>query len=317
MSTGLEETGRHSGAALIPLVAIVGPTASGKTAAALTLAERVGAEIVSCDSMAVYRTLDVGPAKPTLDERARVPHHLVDVAEPHEPLTAARFAALADAAISDIAARGKPVIVVGGSGLYLRALLHGLFASPPPDPALRARLKAEAAERGWPALHERLRAVDPAAADRIHPTDPVRIERALEIFEQTGVPLSAHHAGQSRAPRYQARVFIVDPSGPVLDERIAARTDLLLRAGLVEETRRVIARYGAEVARTLKPLHAVGYKEAMAFLDGALDEPAMREAIRVATRRFARRQRTWFKKEPAGVWLKDAGDLPVWETLKS
>jgi tRNA dimethylallyltransferase len=296
------------------LFVIAGPTASGKTAAAVALAERLGAEIVSCDSVAVYREVDVGAAKPTLEERARVPHHLVDVAAPDEGFTAARYVELADAAIADCARRRRPVIVAGGTGLYLRALVHGLFASPPPDPSLRERIKAEAAAHGWPLLHARLAAIDPDAAARIAPVDPVRIERALEVYEQTGVPISRLQAEHARAAadRYPSRIYVIDPPAPVLEERIAARTDRMLAAGLVEETRRLAARWGREV----KPLGALGYKEALAFLDGGLGAAELREAIRLATRRFAKRQRTWFRKEPAATWIADAGALPVDEIAR-
>lgn len=297
--------------AAIRLVVLCGPTASGKSDAALALAARAGGEIVSCDSMAVYRGFDIGTAKPTIEERARVPHHLIDVADPDEAFTAARFAALADVAIEGCAARGVPVVVAGGTGLYLRALLHGLFEAPPPDPALRARLKAEAAAEGWPALHARLAVVDPAAAARIHPTDPVRIERALEIYEQTGIPLSAHHAAQARAPRYEARVHLLDPPPAVLDVRIAARVDRMLASGLVDETRRLAARWG----RAARPLGGLGYKECLQFLDGQLDEAGLREAIRVATRHFGRRQRTWFQKEPGAARVPAADALPVEEMV--
>ena len=296
---------------MVRLVALCGPTASGKTLAAIALAERVGGEVVSCDSMAVYRGLDVGTAKPSEAERARVRHHLIDVADPDEAFTAARFAKLADDAIADCAARGVPVVVAGGTGLYLRALLHGLFEAPPPDPVLRARIKAEAAEIGWPALHGRLATFDPEAAARIAPSDPVRIERALEVFEQTGVPLSHHFAEQKRAPRYLMQVHLIDPPRTVLDQRIAARTDAMIAAGLVEETERALARWGR-----VRPLSALGYKEAVQHLDGALDLPGMREAIRIATRRFGRRQRTWFAKEPDARPVADAEALPLDEMAR-
>ena len=299
-----------------PLLVIAGPTASGKSAAAQALAEASGAAIVSCDSLAVYRGFDIGTAKPTAAERARVPHHLVDVADPEQPFHAAEYVALADAAIAASRADGRPVIVCGGTALYLRALLFGLFDAPPPDPDLRARLKAEAARLGWPALHARLAACDPAAAARIAPVDPVRIERALEVFEQTGVPISQLQAAHAaRGERRPALVFIVDPPAAVHDLAIAARTDRMLAAGLVEETARLAAAHD----RGLKPFGALGYKEALAHLDGNLDLPALREAIRVATRRFARRQRTFFRKAwppapaapgaEAARWVPSASDL--------
>lgn len=280
---------------------LVGPTASGKSAAALAIAERAGGEIVSCDSVAVYRGFDVGAAKPSAADRARVPHHLIDVADPTEPFTAARFAELAGRALDEIAARGRLAIVCGGTGLYLRALLDGLFEAPPPDPELRAQIREQARARGWPALHAELVAVDPDAARRIAPADRVRIERALEVYRQTGQPLSRLQAA-GRGPRRAATVVIVDP-GPSLDERISARTRRMLDGGLVEEARALCARYG----RGLKPLGALGYKEALAHLDGRLSEEALPEAIRVATRRLARRQRTWFRDQP-GRRVTDAAE---------
>jgi tRNA dimethylallyltransferase len=294
-----------------PLIVIAGPTASGKSAAAIAMAERIGGEIVSCDSVAVYRGFDVGAAKPDAADRARVRHHLLDVAEPEEAFTAARWVALADAVIADCRRRGAHVVVSGGTFLYLGALLGGLFDAPPPDDALRARLKQEASRLGWPALHARLATVDPEAAARIHPNDPVRIERALEVFEQTGVPISRHHAEQARAvPRHRARVFVIDPPPPAHDAAIAARTDAMLAGGLVEETARLVATRG----RGLKALGALGYKEALAHLDGRLDRAQLREAIRIATRRFGKRQRTWLRKAwpPPGAAAATAGATTTW-----
>jgi tRNA dimethylallyltransferase len=224
--------------------------------------------------------------------------------DPVARFTAARYVELADRALGEIASRGAPAIVAGGTGLYLRALLEGIFPSPPPDPERRVRLQAEAARAGWPSLHARLAAVDPEAAARIHPNDPVRIERALEVFEQTGQPLSSLHARHARSPRHQALVMVIDPLPAELDRRIAARTEAMLAAGLVDETAALAARWG----RTVKPLAALGYKEALAFLDGRLARAALPETIRIATRRFARRQRTWFKKQP-GSRVTDASEV--------
>ncbi len=287
------------------IVVLAGPTASGKSAAAVALAEAVGGEVVSCDSLAVYRELDVGTAKPTREERARVPHHLIDIVDPDEPFNAARFVEYADRAIAHI----ERPIVVGGTGLYLRALTDGIFDSPAPDPAIRARIQAEASAHGWPSLHDRLKDIDSASAQRIQPNDPVRIGRALEVYEQTGRPISELQR-QAGGPRYHALTFVVDPPRAELEARIAARVQYMLQHGIVDEARAVAAKWG----RGVKPLAAVGYKEVMAFLDGTLAEPALAEAIRVATRKLARRQRTWFSggfaKVP-GRRLPDAGSLPV------
>jgi tRNA dimethylallyltransferase len=281
------------------IVAIVGPTAAGKSAAALALAEARGGELVSCDSMQVYRELDVGTAKPTPEERARVPHHLIDVVAPDAPFSAAEWAARAERAIAEVRARGREPIVVGGTGLYLRALRFGLVEAPPRDCAIRERLYDE--ERAQPgALHARLRAIDPDAAARLPPRDLVRIVRALEVHELTGVPLTAHHAAHAPVERCPMRVLVLDP-GAALDAQIAARTRDLLARGLVDETRRALARFSPAIA----PLAAVGYREAAAHLRGELPLDALEGAITRATRRYARRQRTWFKKEPGATWFTD------------
>jgi tRNA dimethylallyltransferase len=275
-----------------PIFAIVGPTASGKTALALELAERAGAEIVSCDSMQVYRHLDVGTAKPTAGERARIPHHLIDVVEPDEPFSAARYVELADAAIGDLLRRGKKVVLVGGTGLYLHALRWGLFDAPPRDDELRARLTAE--EEAAPgSLHARLREVDPDAAERIGPRDLVRIVRALEVHELTGRPISVHHAEHKPVERHPMRVVVLDPPQVWLAGRILTRAHQMIDAGLKIEAERAFARWGR-----IQPLQALGYREVGLMLDGKLKEEELVRAIASATVKYARRQRTWFKKEP-------------------
>lgn len=286
------------------IFAVVGPTASGKTAVALAAAERLGAEIVSCDSMQIYRHFDVGAAKPTPEERARVRHHLVDLLDPDETYSAARYAADADRAIADLEARGRRVLVVGGTGLYLRALRFGLFEAPPRDDALRRRLLDEEAARPG-LLHLKLRAVDAPAAARIAPNDLVRVVRALEVHALTGEPLSAHHARHQPRPRHPIEVLLLDPPADVLEARIAARVDVMLAGGLVDETRRIRQRWGAGVPG----LQSVGYAEVGQFLDGRLAASALAPAIVRATRRYARRQRTWFKKEPGARRFAAADEL--------
>jgi tRNA dimethylallyltransferase len=212
-------------------IVIAGPTGAGKTACALSIARRVGGELIGADSVQVYRGFDIGSAKPTAAELGTIPHYLIDVIDPDEAIDAQRFAHLADAAIAEVHGRGRVPIVVGGTGLWLRALLRGLVSAPPVDPALRARLEAEADGLGSPALHERLAAVDPAAASVIHPNDRLRIVRALEVFEQTGRPMGElrreHALG---APRYDALFVVLDPDG-ALEARIEARLDALLADG--------------------------------------------------------------------------------------
>jgi tRNA dimethylallyltransferase len=284
------------------LVCIVGPTASGKSAIALGWAERLGAEIVSCDSVAVYRGLDVGSAKPTPADRARVRHHLIDVAEPSERFSAARFAAAADGVIAEIASRGRSVLVVGGSGLYLRALTSGLAPTPAPDPALRARHR----ETPLAELRARLLAVDPTSAARIGTADFVRISRALEVYEQTGVPLSRHFAAQAGGPRYRALVLALDPPRPELYARIDARVDAMMAAGFLDEVRALTGAYGADAPA----LRSVGYAQLALHLADQIDLVEAIRRIRRETRRFARRQRTWLRGQPGVLWYASASELP-------
>ena len=250
------------------VVAIVGPTASGKTAVALALAERLGGEIISADSRQVYRHLDIGTAKPTPAERARVPHHLLDVADPDETFDAARFRATALAAVDDVTGRGRPVIVCGGTGLYLRALLRGLFPAPPRAPELRAQLHA-VEEREPGALHRRLARVDPEAAERLHPRDLLRIVRALEVETLTGRPISAWHSEHRfQGGGLDARVLGCRRSPEELAARIEERCEAMLAQGLLDELRGLWARgYAPELAS----LQSVGYREMGAHLRGASD----------------------------------------------
>ena len=316
------------------VVVIVGPTASGKTALACELAERLSAEIVSADSQQCYRGIDAGTAKPTPGERARAAHHLLDVADPEEQLEAATFVRLAEAAMADIAARGKRVIVAGGTGLWIRALLHGLLAAPPASPELRAGLRREK----LPDLHALLREVDPASAQRILPGDRVRIERALEVHALTGRRLSdlQREHGFAEA-RHEALTFFLDPPRELLQQRIAARTRQLFQSGaLRRETEWLLAR-GAT-----KALKIIGYGEMAEALQreremaealqreratlggaaetgGAVDAApavaevfaAAEERINARTRQYAKRQRSWFRRDAGSPlpWPFDAKSL--------
>ena len=293
---------------MISILCIAGPTASGKTSLAIELARRLGGEVVSADSQQVYRGLDAGTAKPTAAERAAVPHHLLDVADPGEGMDAARWAALADAAIGGIAARGRLPIVAGGTGLYLRALLHGVADAPGRDPVLRARLEEEAARDGRPALHRRLAEVDPAAAARIGPNDLVRIVRALEIAAG-GRTQSEVFAAHGFAPaRYRFRLLALDPPRADLHARIDARVPLLFERGLLDETSALLARCGGRLPHKLP----IGYAEAAEVLAGRLDRAEAVHRVRVAHRRYARRQVIWLRREPDVEWISpdvDAGAL--------
>ncbi len=277
-----------------PLIVISGPTGSGKTELAIALAERVGAEIVSADSQAVYRHFDLGTAKPTPEQLARVPHHLVSIVEPTEPFSVARWVSLADAAIADITARGRGVVVVGGTGLYVRALLHGLTDTPP-DLEVRRALEEEARRVGPEAMHRRLAEVDPDAAARLAVADVRRVVRALEIHATTGAlpsKLRAAHAFESA--RHPARLFFLDPPGKDLEARIAERTRAMFARGLVAETERLVALGFRHAA----PMRSVGYRQALAVVDAAMTAGEGERETFLETRRYAKRQRTWFRREP-------------------
>ncbi len=281
-------------------IALMGPTASGKTAYALALAQRLGGEIVSVDSALVYRGLDIGAAKPTPAEQARVPHHLIDLRDPWQPYSAADFAADARRAIDDIVARGKLPILAGGTGLYFRALLDGLAEMPEADAAVRARIAVEAAALGWAALHARLAAVDPQAAARIHATDAQRIQRALEVHTLSGRPISAwqREARGQRLPLKVLRLVLAPPGRAILHERIERRFDAMLDAGFLDEVRRLRARPQLQAhprPLDLPALRAVGYRQAWEHLDGGSSAAEFRDRAIAATRQLAKRQFTWLR----------------------
>jgi tRNA dimethylallyltransferase len=280
------------------LVVIVGPTASGKSRLAIDVARAVGGEVVSADSQQVYRGMDIGTGKVSAAERALVPHHLIDVCDPDDDMTAARFAELADQVIAGAAARRVPVVVAGGTGLYVRALLLGLFAGPPADPELRARLRAE----GLPVLRQRLVDADPAAAARIDPNDEKRTIRALEVLELTGEPMSVHqerHDHRRVEPRYPARVIGLDPPRAELYRRIDSRVDEMMGAGLLDEVRRLrAAGFGPELRSQL----AIGYAELHRHLGGVLPLSESIRLIQRNSRHYARRQLSWYRGDPAVEW---------------
>lgn len=279
---------------MTPTLAIVGPTASGKSEVALELARQQGGELVSCDSVQVYRGFVVGCAKATAEERAVVPHHLLDVVDWHEPFDAQRYVELATDALSDIRARERLPILCGGTGLYLRTLRFGLIDAPAPSPELRERLYGE--ERASPGcLYARLQALDFESAKNIEPHNTVYVVRALEIFETTGKPASVLRAEHAfREERHPMQVVLLQWEPTVLRQRIRARTQAMLRGGLLDEVAGLLA---AGVDPNARPMRAVGYKEACEVVQGQAPSAGLDERIAVATWAYARRQRTWFRKE--------------------
>ncbi len=282
------------------IVAIVGPTAAGKSALALEMAELFGAEIVNADSRQIYRYMDIGTAKPSLADRTRVPHHLLDVADPDEPFDVARFRKLALSAIGEITRRGRRVFVCGGTGLYVRALLRGLFEGPAADPDLRRRLRRQEEEQGRGTLWRILAERDPLVAARVHPNDLCRIVRALEVLELTGRPMGewqrAH--GFAQTPFDCLMIGLTRPR-PLLYALIEERCRAMLEAGLAEEIAELYRRgYGPELA----PLQSLGYREIGLFVRGKAKLESAFESFVRQTRRFAKRQITWFKREPSIVW---------------
>ncbi len=287
------------------LVVILGPTGSGKTALSLALAERFHGEIVNCDSVAMYREFEIGTAKPTPAERARAPHHLLDFVGPAGYITAGEYARKARDVLQEIRSREALPIVVGGTGLYLRALLEGLFAGPQRSDELRERLRQRAAERGSPHLHRILRRLDPVAAAKIHANDLPKLVRAIEICLASRTKMTEMWK-QGRDPLRGFRIVRIglDPDRNVLYQRINQRAQRMFDAGLVEETRILLARHG-EAAR---PLAALGYKQAVQLLRGEIDHGTAVQAAQQAHRNYAKRQMTWFRREPDAAWLAGFGD---------
>jgi tRNA dimethylallyltransferase len=284
-----------------PVVAIVGPTAAGKSALALALARERDGEIVCCDSLQVYRGLDIGSAKATPEEQAAVAHHMLDLVDPDQTFSAAEYARQARAALGRIAERGRLAVVAGGTGLYLRALLQGLFEGPSRDDALRGRLERIAARRGDTSLHRMLAAVDPAAAARIAPRDRVRVVRAIEVFRSTRRPISEHHrAGADPLRGHDVLVLGLDPPRDALRAAVERRTGEMLARGLLDEVRGLLDRgYAAD----LRPLRAIGYRQAVALLRGEMEADHARRAIVAETMRYAKRQMTWFRNQTRARWF--------------
>jgi tRNA dimethylallyltransferase len=296
-----------SDGSLSPLVVLVGATGSGKTTLSLTLAEELAGEIVSCDSVAVYRGLDIGSAKPTPEERLRVPHHLIDVVWPDEAFTAGDYARLAREALTGITERGRLPLITGGTGLYLRALLDGLFPAPPTDPKLRTRLQATAQRRGANYLHRLLARRDTTAATRIHPNDVPKIVRALEVSFAAGSSITAEwQKGRNGLQGYNILRLGLAPERSRLYERIDCRCAAMFESGLVVETATIAAQYGDGC----RALTSLGYAQALAVLHGEMPLGEALAQTQQGHRNYAKRQGTWFRREPAIHWLQGTGDDP-------
>jgi tRNA dimethylallyltransferase len=274
---------------------IAGPTATGKTSVALELARALDGELIGADSVQVYRGFDIGSAKPSADELAGVPHHLIDVLDPDQDIDAAAYASLADRAIEDVRSRGRLPIVVGGTGLWLRALLRGLVQVPPVDSDVRARLEAKVEAVGAPALHAHLAEVDPMTAEVVHPNDALRIVRALEVYQQTGTPFgelrAAHALGE---PRHETVFLALDADRNLHTETIEARAAAMIDAGWADEVRALRTAWGDDV----RAFGSVGYREMLAHVRDAVPLDETLRLVRKSTRTYARRQRTWFKSDP-------------------
>jgi tRNA dimethylallyltransferase len=309
-SAGLVAAVRATDPAAEPLaVLLLGPTGSGKTALSLALGERFGGEIVSCDSVAVYRGMDLGSAKPSAEERARLRHHLIDVANPDQPFTAGEYSRQARTALREIAGRGKLPIVTGGTGLYLRALTEGLFAGPERQTELRARLERSRQKHTENWLHRVLLRLDPASAARIHANDTPKLIRAIEVCLAARKPLSEVLA---RDPLTGFRLLRIglNPPRQALYDRLNRRCAAIFAAGLIDETRGLLARYGP-----VKALDSLGYRQALAVIRGEQSLPGAVSAAQQGHRNYAKRQLTWFRREPEVMWIAGFGDEP--ETLRA
>ena len=289
------------------LLCLLGPTAVGKTEVAIQLAQRLNAEIVSVDSRQIYRQMDIGTAKPTPEEQQAAPHHLIDCVDITQSFSVADYQSVADAAITEIQNRGKQVLLVGGAGLYFRAIVDGLFEGPAADHAFRKRLEQEASEKGVDVLHDRLRSCDPESADRIHPNNLTRVIRALEVYELTGTPMSEHQQQwHPENQRYPFIAFGLTMPREQLYNRIEQRVDVMLANGLIAEVESLLT---AGYSRDSFALQSFGYRELIAYLDGKCTYVEAIEQLKQNTRRFAKRQLTWFRKDKRIEWV-DRESIP-------
>ena len=296
---------------MVPFLIITGPTAVGKTELSLRLAERLGAEIISADSRQVYKRLDIGTAKPSIEDLARVRHHFIDELELGEPFSAGAFQDSANRRIDAIAGRGTTPLIVGGSTLYIHALKHGFANIPSVAPEIRQRIEIRLQERGASALYENLKHVDPAAAASMDPTKTQRLIRALEVYEATGRPLSSYYENQP-PPRHDFKTIVLNRDRRNLYDRINRRVDAMLKAGLLDEVAGLLSTgYDPE----LNPLRTIGYQEPIRYLQGEISHKEMVRLVKRNSRRYAKRQLTWFRRDPDNCWLE--AELPMAELISS
>ena len=304
------------GSETLPVIFLMGPTASGKTELALALHEVLPLEIISADSAMVYRGMDIGTAKPDREILARAPHHLIDICDPAESYSAGRFQVEARALIDAIHARNRIPLLTGGTGLYFRSLEHGFSEIPPAEPAIRERILRLALTDGWHALHEQLARVDPDSAARIHENDPQRIQRALEVFEITGRPLSESFSGGRHRPLpHRIIKLVINPlDRNIIHERIMLRFHRMIELGLVDEVRPLYER--GDLTPAMPSMRMVGYRQVWRYLENRLDYKTMQEHAIIATRQLAKRQLTWLRSERSAIWLDSTSQNVTQSVLK-
>jgi len=297
-----------------PAIFLMGPTASGKTALAVQLAQAINGEIISVDSALVFKDMDIGTAKPTLEERGGIPHHLIDILDPAESFSTGQFRTRALALMNDITGRGKIPLLVGGTMLYFNALSSGLAVLPEADPAIRASLDRDLEHLGKEALHQRLANIDPASAARIHPNDPQRVQRALEVYEISGKPLSSFFtAAQEPAIPYRTiKLIVAPPDRKILHDIIAKRFMRMLDQGFIAEVEALYNR--SDLSEKMPSIRAVGYRQAWSYLQGEMDKATMTEKAIIATRQLAKRQFTWLRRETDAVNFQ-AGDKDLLQKI--
>ena len=299
-----------------PIICVVGPTASGKTKLAVQLAKLYNGEVVSCDSMQIYRHMDIGTAKPTQEEMDGVVHHMIDIVEPGEDFSVGKYVQMADGCVQDILSRGKTAVIAGGTGLYVDSLITGRVFAPTPSTGKRAQLEAQMRLEGGAVMLDRLRAVDPDAAARLHPADEKRIIRALEVYQETGKTITQHNLEtQSLPPRYQPCWIGLDyMDRAVLYGRIDLRVELMLQAGLLDEIRSLLAQ---GISPQTTAMQAIGYKEFFSALDGSCSLQEAAALVQQRSRNYAKRQLTWFRRNPDIRWLRLSGQESFDEILAS